>query len=71
MMRGLRAYLLSLAFTLVYAFWAAKDERAEKLLIPLLDILQSIPVLGFMPGVVLALVGAVSRTATSAWSSRR
>jgi NitT/TauT family transport system permease protein len=56
MMRGLAAYLISLGFTLVYAFWAAKDRRAEKLLIPLLDILQSIPVLGFMPGVVLALV---------------
>ena len=57
MMRGLVAYVISLGFTLVYAFWAAKDERAEKLLIPILDILQSIPVLGFMPGVVLALVG--------------
>ncbi|HEX9082694.1 MAG TPA: ABC transporter permease subunit, partial [Holophagaceae bacterium] len=57
MMRGLVAYGISLGFTLVYAFWAAKDRRAEKLLIPLLDILQSIPVLGFMPGLVLALVG--------------
>ncbi len=57
MMRGLAAYVISLSFTLVYAFWAAKDKRAEKLLIPILDILQSIPVLGFMPGVVLALVG--------------
>jgi NitT/TauT family transport system permease protein len=56
MMRGLVAYVISLAFTLVYAFWAAKDRRAEKLLIPLLDILQSIPVLAFMPGLVLALV---------------
>ena len=56
MMRGLIAYAISLAFTLVYAFWAAKDSRAEKVLIPLLDILQSIPVLGFMPGLVLALV---------------
>lgn len=56
MMRGLAAYVISLGFTLVYAFWAAKDKRAEKLLVPLLDILQSIPVLGFMPGLVLALV---------------
>lgn len=56
MMRGLAAYAVSLAFTLVYAFWAAKDARAEKVLVPLLDILQSIPVLGFMPGLVLALV---------------
>ena len=56
MTRGLVAYLISLGFTLVYAFWAAKDPRAERLLVPLLDILQSIPVLGFMPGLVLALV---------------
>jgi len=56
MMRGLAAYVFSLFFTLVYAFWAAKDTRAEKLLVPILDILQSIPVLGFMPGLVLALV---------------
>ena len=55
-MRGLIAYVLSLAFTLVYGYWAAKDPRAERLLVPLLDILQSIPVLGFMPGLVLALV---------------
>lgn len=53
--RGLLAYALSLLFTLTYGYWAAKDARAEKVLVPLLDILQSIPVLGFMPGVVLAL----------------
>jgi NitT/TauT family transport system permease protein len=56
MVRGLSAYVISLAFTLVYAYWAAKDPHAERLLVPLLDILQSIPVLGFMPGLVLALV---------------
>ena len=56
MIRGLIAYAISLAFTLVYAYWAAKDPHAERLLVPLLDILQSIPVLGFMPGLVLALV---------------
>ncbi len=54
--RGLLAYGLSLGFTLVYGYWAAKDRLAERVLIPLLDILQSIPVLGFMPGLVLALV---------------
>jgi NitT/TauT family transport system permease protein len=57
LMRGLAAYAISLGFTLVYGYWAAKDRAAEKVLVPLLDILQSIPVLGFMPGVVLALVG--------------
>ena len=56
--RGLMAYVLSLVFTLVYGYWAAKDRVAERVLVPLLDVLQSIPVLGFMPGLVLALVGA-------------
>ncbi len=54
--RGMLAYALSLLFTLVYGYWAAKDPLAGRVLVPLLDILQSIPVLGFMPGVVLALV---------------
>ncbi len=54
--RGLLAYVISLVFTLLYGYWAAKDKIAERVLIPLLDILQSIPVLGFLPGLVLALV---------------
>ncbi len=54
--RGLLAYVLSLTFTLTYGYWAAKDRIAERVLVPLLDILQSIPVLGFMPGLILALV---------------
>jgi NitT/TauT family transport system permease protein len=62
MVRGLAAYVISLGFTIVYAFWAAKDPRAERLLVPLLDILQSIPVLGFMPGLVLALVALFPRS---------
>ena len=62
MVRGLVAYVLSLGFTLVYAYWAAHDRRAERLLVPLLDILQSIPVLGFMPGLVLAMVALFPRT---------
>jgi NitT/TauT family transport system permease protein len=56
LMRGLLAYLISLLFTFVYGYWAAKDKRAERILVPMLDILQSIPVLGFMPGLVIALV---------------
>jgi NitT/TauT family transport system permease protein len=60
--RGLLAYALSLAFTLTYGYWAAKDPRAERVLVPLLDILQSIPVLGFMPGLVLALVALFPRS---------
>jgi len=56
--RGALAYAISLLFTLGYGYWAAKDDAAERILVPLLDILQSIPVLSFLPGVVLALVAA-------------
>jgi NitT/TauT family transport system permease protein len=38
----------SLLFTLTYGYIAAKSRRAERVLIPLLDILQSVPVLGFL-----------------------
>jgi NitT/TauT family transport system permease protein len=55
--RGAVAILLSLGLTLGWGLWAAKSRRAEKVLLPLVDILQSIPVLGFMPGLVLAMVG--------------
>jgi NitT/TauT family transport system permease protein len=54
--RGLFAYLISLTFTLIYGYWAAKDRNAERVLIPMLDILQSIPVLGFMPALIIALI---------------
>jgi NitT/TauT family transport system permease protein len=56
LMRGLIAYVLSLLFTLVYGYWAAKDRVAQRVLIPLLDILQSIPVLGFAPSLILVFV---------------
>jgi NitT/TauT family transport system permease protein len=50
------AYVFSLAFTLVYGYVAAYNPRAERFMIPLLDVLQSIPVLSFLPGVMLAMV---------------
>jgi NitT/TauT family transport system permease protein len=50
------AYTLSLAFTLVYGYVAAYNAKAERYMIPLLDVLQSIPVLSFLPGVMLAMV---------------
>jgi NitT/TauT family transport system permease protein len=50
------AYLLSLAFSLVYARVAFASRPAERVMLPLLDILQSIPILSFLPGVVLGLV---------------
>lgn len=54
--RGWAAMAISVVFSIAYATWAYNDPRARRVLIPLLDILQSIPVLGFMPGLVLALV---------------
>lgn len=51
------AYGLSLVFTILIASWAFYDLRARRLILPALDVLQSIPVLGFLPGLVLALVG--------------
>ena len=56
LLRIMVAYTLSLGFTLVYGYVAAYNARAERLMIPLLDILQSIPVLSFLPGVMLAMV---------------
>ena len=50
------AYALSLIFALAYGYVAASSRRAEIIMVPLLDILQSIPVLSFLPGVMLAMV---------------
>jgi len=55
------AYALSLVFALSYGYLAARSRRAELVLIPLLDILQSIPVLSFLPGVMLAMVALFPR----------
>src|SRR5580700_6007725 len=47
-LRMLIAMIASLVFTFSYATLAAKSRRAERLLVPLLDILQSVPILGFI-----------------------
>ena len=52
------AYLLSLLFAVGYGYVAAYSRRLEALMIEGLDILQSIPVLSFLPGVMLAMVTA-------------
>ncbi len=58
LLRMILAYLLSLVFTLIYGHVAATNRRAETVMIPVLDILQSIPILSFLPVVTLALVAA-------------
>ncbi len=55
--RGLVAYLISLSFTILYGYTMAHSKRAERVLLPLLDILQSIPVLSFLPAFSIALIG--------------
>jgi len=50
------AYALSLVFAVAYGYTAAYNKRVESLLIATLDILQSIPVLSFLPGVMLAMM---------------
>jgi NitT/TauT family transport system permease protein len=52
-MRMLLAIVCSIIFTLTYGTLAAKSRRAEMVLIPLLDILQSVPILGFLSFTVL------------------
>jgi len=55
-MRIAIAYVISLVFSIVYGYVAAYNAKAERVMIPLLDTLQSIPVLSFLPGVMLAMV---------------
>ena len=52
-LRMLSAYILSILFTLFYGHMAARSKMGEKILIPLLDIFQSVPMLSFLP---LALI---------------
>jgi NitT/TauT family transport system permease protein len=49
------AYVFSFLFTLVYGYVAAYNRKAERFMIPLLDTLQSIPVLSFLPGVMISM----------------
>ena len=55
-MRMFIALGFSLLFTFSYATIAAKSARAEKVLIPLLDVLQSVPILGFLAFLVVFFV---------------
>ncbi len=53
--RMLAAYALSLTFSIAYGYTAARNRKAERWLMPLLDILQSVPILSFLPVVLLSL----------------
>lgn len=56
LLRMFIAFGASLLFTLCYGYAAAKSRTAEKVLIPLLDMLQSIPVLGFLSATITAFI---------------
>ncbi|MGP0071768.1 MAG: ABC transporter permease [Bryobacteraceae bacterium] len=56
LVRMIVAYLLSLVFAVAYGYFAAYHKRLEAPMLAVLDILQSIPVLSFLPGVMLAMV---------------
>jgi NitT/TauT family transport system permease protein len=49
------SYVLSLAFAVTFGYFAAKSRPAERIMMPILDILQSVPLLAFLPVVLLVL----------------
>ena len=62
--RMLAAYGLSLTFSIVYGYAAARSRSAERWLMPVLDVLQSVPILSFLPVVLLSLTAILpQRTA--------
>jgi NitT/TauT family transport system permease protein len=56
-LRMFAALMCSLLFTFTYATWAAKSRRAGLILVPVLDILQSVPILGFLTFTVVFFMG--------------
>jgi NitT/TauT family transport system permease protein len=56
LVRMATAYLLSLIFAVAYGYIATYSKRWQGVMLAILDILQSIPVLSFLPGVMLAMV---------------
>lgn len=55
-LRMLIALVCSLIFSFVFGYWAAKSKHAERVIIPLIDILQSVPVLGYLSVTLVAFV---------------
>src|SRR6202171_6327856 len=60
-MRIAISYVITIVFSIGYGYLAAYNAKAERVMIPLLDTLQSIPVLNFLPGVMLAMVALFPR----------
>ncbi|MEJ2712780.1 MAG: ABC transporter permease subunit [Acidihalobacter sp.] len=64
LLRMAAALVLSLLFTLLYATLAAKNRYAERILIPMLDVLQSVPILGYLS---ITVAGFVALFPGSLW----
>ncbi|MEM0129123.1 MAG: ABC transporter permease subunit [Thermoplasmata archaeon] len=62
--RMVAAYALSLGFSLAYGYYAATRRTGERVMIPVLDILQSVPILGFFP---VAIVVFIQLFGPSSW----
>jgi NitT/TauT family transport system permease protein len=56
-LRMCAAYAASLGFSLAYGYYAATRRHGERVMIPVLDILQSVPILGFFPVAIVVLAG--------------
>ena len=56
------SYVLSLLFSLVYGYFAARNRSAERVLMPTLDVLQSVPILSFLPIVILSLTAVLPQS---------
>jgi NitT/TauT family transport system permease protein len=57
--RMLAAYAVALIFSLIYGPWAASSRAAERVLLPAIDIAQSVPVVGFFPAAIYFFVSLV------------
>ena len=66
LLRMLLALGVSLLFTFTYGTLAAKSRRAEMVLVPLLDVLQSVPVLGYLSFTVVFFVSLAPNRALGA-----
>ena len=54
--RMLAAYLLSLGFAIASGYWAASSTTARRVILPVLDVLQAVPILGFFPAAIFFFV---------------
>src|SRR5579863_409287 len=57
--RMIMAYLLSIVFSLFYGYAAARNKKNERIMLPILDILQSVPIFSFLPVFVFGLTAII------------